>query len=115
MLLTMREREKTSVSCFPLVKKFHDRFHQTFAHAAVPEIRTDRQRTEEAGAAPVSRKIRTDDFTARLGRKRSFRIGEPTVSDVGGVTHESHRFGQTDECAERESCDGVGGGEFSLL
>jgi hypothetical protein len=53
----MRESEKTSVPRFPLVEKSHDGFHQTLAYAAVPEIRTDRQWTKEADAAPVSGEI----------------------------------------------------------
>ena len=88
MLLALRESEETSVRRTPFVEEFDDRFHQTFANTAVPKIRLDRQWSEEADTAPVSCEVRTDNFAIHLGSKSSFRIREPTISNVRGVAHE---------------------------
>src|SRR5689334_19771889 len=46
VLSAMRKSEKAGVPRLPLIEQHHDRFHQKFAHAAVPIIGPNRQWTK---------------------------------------------------------------------
>src|SRR5207249_3130890 len=101
------EREETAVSGLPPLEGLDRRLEQSASDAAVPEIRSNRQRSEEAHASPVRREVRADELPVELGGERRAGFGAPARAHVVRVTAEAQGVAQAEERPEGQSKDTI--------
>src|SRR5271155_76184 len=115
MFRAVREGVQAEMPRAPALENFHGRREKKLCHAAVPVFGLNRQRAEEAKAAPIRGEIRADQFSGVFGGENRGGIGLPArTGSVAIAAHARIVGGQSEERRERQANDAASFSEIAF-
>src|SRR5829696_2425475 len=108
----MGEGEQADVSGLPAREYLEGSLDQALGDASPPEVRVDRERSEEPNGALADREVGPDQLAVHFSGKARSRIGQVASPYRTGISAKTQRIRQPEEGTKGEATHSIGGREI---